>query len=432
MDKLILKRILVSQKKDLHHSAQFVRRSINLAQQMNQPEITVVTGVRRAGKSSLLEQHFIQNNLLENVLYMNFEDPQTLDFQAQDFLTLYEIWLEMYGEKVQRVACFDEIQNVAGWERWMNFFAKQKKFKVFITGSNSNLLSSELGTHLTGRQITLAIFPLSFFEIVADQQDAPRLVGNIASKMTLEDQVAFQKLTKQYIEIGGFPRAWISQETSILQEYYSNILNRDIVRRKKLRNITAIDKLGLLLMSNVGRKINKSKVATLIGLKDGDTVEKYLTYFEECFLGYQVRKFSPSVRVQLRNQVKFYAIDTALANRVGITSDSKSTYYLENIVFIELLRRGGKIYYWQSNQAEIDFVVETNERERHLVQVCWDLSSSETEEREVNAFKEFARNNKGLVIHKKLIITLEGSERHISDIQVVPFYLWAIRSVEEN
>jgi predicted AAA+ superfamily ATPase len=426
MDKSTLKRILASQKADLQPNLALVPRDINLDTEMATPEITVLVGARRVGKSSLLEQSFLKNNRLSHLLYLNFEDPQTLDFEADDFLKLYEIWLEQCGEHVERVAYFDEIQNAVGWERWMNFFSKQKGFKVFITGSNSTLLSSELATHLTGRHRTISVYPLSFREILAAQETQFDLDSLQAGNFTLETQITLKKLTERYIKIGGFPRAWVPQETSILHEYYSNILNRDIVRRKKLRNVTALDKLGLSLMSTIGRKLNKSKLAETIGLKDAETVEKYIRYFEECFLGFQIRKFSSSIRAQLRNYTKFYAIDCGLAQRVGIISDSQSSYHLENLVLIELMRRGGKIYYWDSDKAEVDFVVETSGRERHLVQVCWDIDSPKTLERELKAFKEFEHQNRGLEIHKKVLVTLDGQAKLFDDVRVVPFYLWAI------
>jgi predicted AAA+ superfamily ATPase len=179
-------------------------------------------------------------------------------------------------------------------------------------------------------------------------------------------------------------------------------------------------------MSTIGRKLNKSKLAETIGLKDAETVEKYIRYFEECFLGFQIRKFSSSIRTQLRNYTKFYAIDCGLAQRVGIISDSQSSYHLDNLVLIELMRRGGKIYYWDSDKAEVDFVVETSGRERHLVQVCWDIDTPKTLERELKAFKEFEHQNSGLEIHKKVLVTLDGQAKLFDDVRVVPFYLWAI------
>lgn len=429
MEKEIIRNILSSQRSDLFRNkdASFLKRDVSLDLRMHEKEITIVSGVRRCGKSSILEEYIKLNLDLKSYLYLNFEDPQLIDFKAEDFIKLYEIWVETNDSESTRVAFFDEIQNVEGWERWMNFFSKQKGFKVFITGSNSNLLSSELGSHLTGRHRSITLYPLSFKEILTDIKGKDYIDAISKRGITIEDQIEMQTLTKRYLEIGGFPRAWITKDTSILYDYYGNILNRDIVKRKKIRNAMALDKLGLALMSDIGRKLNKTKLALSIGLKNGDTAERYLSYFEECYLGFQIRKYDSSVRNQLRNQTKFYAIDTALAKRVGIPSDSKSTYSLENIVLIELLRRAAKVYYWQSDHCEIDFVVETKERERHLIQVCWNIEDQKTQDRETSAFKEFSSRYKNLKVHKKLVITLEGQKKTIGDnINITPFYLWAV------
>jgi predicted AAA+ superfamily ATPase len=149
----------------------------------------------------------------------------------------------------------------------MNFFAKQKGFKVYISGSNSKLLSSELGTLLTGRHRDITLYPLSFREI--SKQDRIE-----TKRVTQESRIQAVRLTKRYLAVGGFPRAWITQDSSILAEYYTNVLSRDIVKRKRVKNTVALERLGLMLMSNIGRKLNKSKLAESIGLQNGDTVER--------------------------------------------------------------------------------------------------------------------------------------------------------------
>lgn len=425
MNRELLKEILHTQKTDLikNQEQHFIARDINLMPHLGEKEITIITGVRKSGKSSLLEQFFIKQNLIDKLLYVSFEDPQLLEFEERDFVTLYELWIEKNGEDAQRIAYFDEVQNVEGWERWMNFFAKQKGFKVFVTGSYSNLLSSEF----TGKHRSLTIFPLSFREIVADLSDQFKIESIVKGNISEEERLKLVQVLSQYMDIGGFPTAWTQKSTTILSEYYSNILNRDILKRKKVRNSFAIDKIGLSLMSDIGRKISKAKLATLVGLKDADTVESYISYFEECFLGFQIRKYDSSVRTQQWSQVKFYSIDSALARRVVMLSDSTSTYHFENLIYLELLRRGSKVYYWQSDKGEIDFFVETKNGERILIQVCWDLNNKEAEKREIFAFDNFIALNKNLKIHGKYIITMEGGKRTInSDIRVIPFYLWAL------
>jgi len=425
MDKDILKQILNTQKADLlrRSTRTYLKRELDLKHFADQEEITIITGVRRSGKSSLLEQYIKSLKNIDTCIYINFEDPQLLEFTAEDFSKAYDIWLETNIPISKGIAVFDEIQNVEGWERWMNFFSKQKGFKVFISGSNSNLLSTELGTHLTGRHRSVILFPLSLKEIIINHST---LKDISIPQITREDSIALELLSKNIIEIGGFPRVWITKDTAILAEYYNNILIRDIVKRKKIKNILSLEKLGLILMSNVGRKINKAKIAGTIGLQKGETVEKYIAYFEECFLGFQIKKYDPSARKQLRSQSKFYAIDPSLANRVGLPSDSKATYYLENLVLLELLRRGGKVYYWNSKDSEIDFFVETADRKRELIQVCWNIENPSTLAREMKGFESFASSMKGLKIDKKIVITLEGGKRSLgNEVDCKPFYEWA-------
>ena len=432
MNKDILQNILASQKADIlnQSSSSFVARDIQIEKYVAEKEITVISGVRRCGKSSLLEQFLKSPDVFSSCLYCNFEDPQLIDFKASDFQKLYEIWIESSHKPDVKLAFFDEVQNVPGWEQWMNFFSKQKQFKVFVTGSNSNLISSELGTHLTGRHRQVTLFPLSFREILASKNNNRSLDHYTKGGISLEESIKLESLAKTYLEYGGFPRAWIPKDTSILVDYYQNILSRDIIRRKKIRAIAEIEKFGSAVMSNIGRKINKSKLAQDIGLKSGDTVEKYLRYFEESYLGIQIKKYDSSVRKQLRNQSKFYAIDSAMAARIGITSDSKASFYLENLVVIELLRRKSKVYYWESDKnIEVDFVVETESRTRQLIQVAWSIENVETKNREIRSFEQFALKYKNLKIHDRIIITMTGQKLMLEgNIKVIPFYLWALAS----
>jgi uncharacterized protein len=428
MEKSILKLVFNSQLSDLfaQDTSKQVKRTLNLADHVNEPEITVLSGVRRCGKSSLLETFLKSFHQRNRMLYLNFEDPRLIGFTGSDFLKLYEIWSEDEAHDGPRLACFDEVQNVEGWEPWMNFFSRQKKFKVYITGSNSTLLSSELATHLTGRIRQFSLYPLSFQEVSAQLKNE---LAIDLSNLTDEDTLKFLQLQKKFLKLGGFPRAWLSADISIVQEYYENILNRDILRRRKIRNPLAIERLGSVLMGNIGRKINKTKLTTSIGTKNADTTEKYIRFFEECFLGYEVRKFDLSVRKQLRNQTKFYAIDHALASRIGVPTDSMDTFLFENMVFVELKRRNSKIYYWQSPKGyELDFVVETDYNQRILIQVCWSLENEETLKRELRGFHEFQSDNSNIKVHKKIIITWDMRQTVLeSDIHVIPFYQWALQ-----
>ena len=430
METTALREILASQRSDLVGLKPdiFIRRTIDLSKEVNAPEISVITGVRRCGKSALLENLLRTNYELADCLYLNFEDPRLSDFHHADFQKVYEIWLESErGPGEPRVAVFDEIQNVLGWEPWMNFFSKQKRFKVYLTGSNSKLLASELATHLTGRQTQVTLFPLSFKEIAeyeADKAGVKIRTGNY----TDQSRIWLTNLMKDQLKFGSFPRSWLSRSSSILAEYYQNIVARDIAQRKKIRDIDALDKFGRTIMSNVGRKINKSRIAQSIGLKSSETVDRYLKHFNECYLGFSLEFFDQSVRRQIANQAKFYAIDPAMAARVSLPSDSKEGFYFENLILLELLRQGARVYYWSdSGEGEVDFVVETSNGQRVLIQAAWSIENPDTLNRELRGFELFAKSHKALKIHKQIILTAEGGEQVLpGGVSGLPFFHWAL------
>lgn len=435
MDKYLLKSILVDQIHDLiSEKGRLVVRTHSLLNSLQDKEITIVTGVRRSGKSSLLRAFIRQLPNSKELIYLNFDDPRLLEFKGQDFERLHELWLESEGRDKQRVAIFDEIQNITGWERWINFFVEQKKFKVFITGSNSKLLSSELATHLTGRHHDIVLFPFSFKEIVQDQE--PELLQKaMHSSVVLpsEDRATLRQLFQKYFEYGGFPRVWQSKNLTLLGEYYNDIVYRDIVGRYKLRQPQFIAAFGASVMSDLGRKINKTKLADVIGVREANTINKYFGYFIECYLGQEIRKFDLSIRRQLRNPSKFYAIDPVLAKRVGVYHPSKDAHYLENLVFIELLRRGAKVHYWQEGESqEVDFVVETQNKERHLIQVCWSLDSfPSTVQREVAGFTAFKNAFPNIQVNKCLLITVDepvGAALSNHNVHAIPFQRWALEN----
>jgi uncharacterized protein len=357
MNKQTLQFLRIDQLTDLlNHSEDIIPRTESLDDSLTKSEITIITGVRRSGKSTLIKSLIKTLPNREEIVYLNFEDPRLLYFQSGDFEILYGSWLESSSENSPKIAIFDEIQNVEGWERWMNFFAEQKKFKVIITGSNSKLLSSELATHLTGRHKDIVLYPLSFREIALSSfPEIERKAEDETAVFNRKELATLKKLFDRYFQLGGFPRVWQSGDASLLGEYYNDILSRDIVRRYKLRQPQLIARFGACIMSDLGRKINKSKLAQTIGIKEANTVNKYLGYFDECFLGKEVRKFDLSVRKQLRNLSKFYSIDPVLARRIGFGHESKEGFYFENLVLIELLRRGAQTYYWQQEDlGEID------------------------------------------------------------------------------
>ena len=436
MNKQILASILADQQETvLSHSVGLIPRAYDLSAFARAREIAAISGVRRVGKSSLLHCYLAKSGALTHPVYVNFDDPRLLSFEAKDFETLYQLWIEAppFGDQPRHIA-FDEIQNIPGWERWVLFFAEQKGFATLISGSNSKLLSSELSTHLTGRHRDLVVYPLSFAELCAHEHaEIAQSARHIDTPVTTETSAVLRRLFDRYFKLGGFPRVWTTGDVSLLGEYYHDIVNRDIVRRRKLRQPQYLARFGACVMSDVGRRVNKSRLASTIGVREANTVNKYFDYFEECFLGFEIRLFDRSVRRQLRNPSKWYAIDPVLAGRIGVRDSSRNAFYLENFVLIELLRRSSEVTYWQDREsgAEIDFVVESAGGDRSLVQVAWNIDTRQTLARELRGFEAFEHRHRALKVHRKILVTVDPPPSGLespSDVMVVTFPRWALAS----
>lgn len=317
------------------------------------PDITshalIVSGVRRCGKSTLLHQ--LLREKYAEAFYLNFEDTRLFDFEPADFVRLDAL----VTEQKQQVLFFDEIQIVNRWETYV----RQKLdegCKVVITGSNASLLSRELGTKLTGRQITKELFPFSYTEFCQFGEAAPSA-----------------EAARSYMAKGGFPEYVKSGLEEIMHHLFEDILIRDIAVRYGVRDVRTLQRLALYLVSNTGRLITGNRLKTMFEAGSTSTIMDYLSYFEYTYLFQFVPKFSYSLRKQLINPRKVYAIDTGLinANSGSFTDDFGSLF--ENLVFLHLRRKYKEIYYF-AEKSECDFVVSEKGTVRQVIQVCYDLN----------------------------------------------------------
>ena len=317
------------------------------------PDITshalIVSGVRRCGKSTLLHQLLREKH--PDAFYLNFEDTRLYDFEPSDFVRLDSLVTELG----QTVLFFDEIQIVDRWETYV----RQKLdegCKIVITGSNASLLSRELGTKLTGRQITKELFPFSYSEFCAYRQAAPSADA-----------------TRDYMAAGGFPEYVKSGLEEIMHHFFEDILVRDIAVRYGVRDVRTLQRLALYLVSNVGRLITGNRLKTMFEAGSTSTIMDYLSYFEYTYLFQFVPKFSYSLRKQLINPRKVYAIDTGVvnANSGSFTDDFGSVF--ENLIFLHLRRNFKEIYYF-AEKGECDFVISEKGTVKQVVQVCYDLN----------------------------------------------------------
>ena len=382
-------------------------------------EVVVISGIRRCGKSTCLhELRDIYKD--EPDYYMNFDDERLLKFTVEDFQTLHEVFIEIYGN--QEVFYFDEIQNIEGWERFVRRLYDHG-YKVFISGSNASMLSRELGTHLTGRYYQIELFPFSFMEFL-------KLSGNDFSNSTLlstQQKGRLKALFNEYFIKGGFPAYLKSGNKQYLKSLYESILYRDVMVRNGLTNEKELLELVHFMASNTSRLFSYNRLAGVIGVRNATTVKNYLSFLQNTYLIILVNKYDASLKKQLHNPKKGYFIDIGLVREIGFFNSEDNGRLLENLVFIELKRRAKDIYY-HHGKKECDFVIREKNRIVEAIQVSWSVYNSETRKREVDGLIE-ALDCYGL--NEGLILTDSEEDLVEQDgyrIKINPVWKWLLFS----
>ncbi|GHU95802.1 ATP-binding protein [Bacteroidia bacterium] len=358
-----------------------------------QSHALIISGIRRCGKSTLLRQHL--QGLGQDFFYFSFEDTRLYDFQLKDF-ALLDTLITKSGIKT---LFFDEIQAVRGWE----LYVRQKLdsgCKVVVTGSNASLLSRELGTKLTGRQITKELFPFSYTEFIAFKKKQPSYKSFLS-----------------YMQTGGFPEYVKSNNADILRALIDDILYRDIVVRYNIRDASSLKKLLSYLLFNAAQLTTPSKLKEIAGVKSPSTILEYFSHLETSYLLQILPKFSFSAKSQMLAPKKVYICDTGLIKAGAILLTENYGYLLEDIIFFHLRRQNKALFYYNENNKECDFVELEHGKIKRLLQVCWHVNS-DNEEREINGLIDAMRyfkqskgyiitaNQKDIISHKGLIIEL--------------------------
>lgn len=358
----------------------------------------ILTGIRRCGKSTVLQQVFRQQP--EVSIFINFEDPRLAGFDISDFNRLHEIALEMGCSAY----FFDEIQNVDKWENFVRF-KLDEGFKVFITGSNASMLSKELGTKLTGRHVSKELFPFSYTEYL-------RFLG-------LEKT---QETVLSYLEDGGFPDYLTTSLAEVLMHNFNDILIRDIAARYAIRNTDALRQLAVWLVSNVGKPFTGNSLRKLFNIHSSSSIMEYLGYLSDAYLFFFVPKFSYSSKVQLVNPRKVYCIDNGMISVNSSSFSEDRGRLLENMVYGQLRRSGADVYYF-NEVKECDFVVYKNGRFENVLQVCWQLNDDNMQ-RELAGLEEamdFFKQDKATIITYNQNDTLHIGNKTID---LIPFHHW--------
>lgn len=429
MEKRKLKELIVEHTNNVLKKHNLLPRYIpNLSTIIDKKEIVVVSGVRRCGKSSLMRialHDLIRQKKIPaaNLLYLNFEDERFVEFTHKDFDALYESYLELNNPKGKRYLFFDEIQNITYWEKWINRIYEFEEVKIFITGSNATLLSGEIATALTGRNISISLFPFSFRELLAMNE----IPADPKSLYDRQNRVQMKRHFDTFMNVGGFPEAAITRDNTILQHYFKDILYRDIVARYSIRNIKELKELALYLATNIGKLCSYRNLARTISVNSTNTVKNFLEYLENAYLFFRVGLFDYSLKKQIYNPSKIYCVDPALARSMAFKFSHDTGRIYENIVFVELIRRGKEIYYWKSpHNFEVDFVIREGKRITEIIQICADISKKETQTREVRGALEGVSE---FNLKKAYIITGDFSDEIIEKgvkITFIPLWQWLI------
>ena len=391
----IIQNVVASQRDELQKRETGIPRELAETMGVKSTHATIISGIRRCGKSTLLKQIIKKGK--QQCYYINFEDPRLLNFEVSDFEKLKKCWEKQYESDYY---FFDEIQNVPGWERFVRWLVDQKK-RCFITGSNASLLSKELGTRLTGRHITYELLPFSYQEWLQFTKKEPN-----------------HRTFEQYQNQGGFPEFLEENRIEILQELFTDVLTRDIIVRHKIRDVEALKKLALFLISNVGKALSFGKLAEYCMIKSPMSVLSYVSYLEDSYIIFTLQKFSYSYKKQIMNPKKIYCIDTGLikANAISFSPDTGRIF--ENNVYLHLRRKYKEIYYFKE-RGECDFIVVDKNKPVQAIQVCHTLTN-DNEEREIAGLKEAMKT---LKIQEGMIIT--SNQKDIIDgIKLVPAWKW--------
>ncbi len=357
----------------------------------------VCIGVRRSGKSTYLYQ-IIQRLLnsgipRENILYLNFFDDRLHTLQQDGIGLITEAYYSLYPEKknTETVYCFfDEIQAVPGWESFVDRLMRTEKCEVYLTGSSARMLSKEIATQMRGRALSWEMFPFSFREFL--DYKGIKSTGPFSTKKRLLAQKAFE----EYWETGGFPEAaGLGRNLRIKthQEYFHVILFRDLVERHDVSHPKAVTDLARWLVDNTASLYSINNLTgylkSLGHNAPKSAVSDYLEWFEDAYFLFTVRIFDASLARSNTNPKKVYCIDHALVTSVSSGILVNSGHLLENLVFTALRRIHPEIFYYKTKSGrEVDFIVQTRNRARRLVQVCESLADPQTRKRETASLKE--------------------------------------------
>lgn len=387
-------------------------REINFKEYIRSKQIIVISGVRRSGKSTLLKQISLK---IPRFYYINFDDERLINFTVQDFNTLIILWKKKFHSEYILI---DEIQNIDNWERFVRR-VHDEGYKLFITGSNAKLLSSELSTHLTGRYKKIELFPFSFKELVEYSK------VNISDSPTSETKAKILKLFDDYLIHGGFPEYIRYKDNEYLKRIYEDIIYRDIVTRFGIKEVKSFRELTNYIFTNFTKEASYNTLKNILGIKTTMSVRSYVGFLEESYLIFELFKYDFSLKKQYISDKKLYVIDNGMRNATAFYFSSDRGRLLENLIYIELKRRGKNVYYFK-DKSECDFLIQEKNNIVQALQVTQKIDKT-NEKREfdglINALDR-------LNIKDGLILTENQNEiRTVNSHKIIikPIWQWLLK-----
>lgn len=361
--------------------------------------IKVITGVRRSGKSTLLlmfKDYLLKNGVKkENIIHINFESA------LYDNIKNYKDLYQHIKEKIKNDKMYlllDEVQNVESWEKAINSFKVDFNIDIYITGSNAYLLSSELSTLLSGRYIEIKMYPLSFKEF---------LTFNKYDENNLEDKF------NEYLKFGGLPAITLIKDNdelilSYLNDIYNTIVKKDIIDRNNIKDTALLENIIKYLFNNVGSPISSNKISDylnsnkIVQKANHQTIDNYLNMLEKSYIIYKADRTDVKSKALLKTLGKYYVSDTGLRNIILGFRNINEGHLLENVVYLELLRRGYKVNIGKISDYEVDFVAE-NPHTIKYYQVTQTLSDEQVKNRELRSLESISDN------YEKIILSMDKS-----------------------
>ncbi len=414
--------------RDFHLNDNFDVKTRTVQAPIDTGKIITLIGVRRCGKTSILYDMINQlsnSTLKTKILFLNFEDER-LELEVDELDLILQSFSELYPEQNLNECYFffDEIQNITGWEKFVRRVYDTISKNIFVTGSNSKLLSSDIATSLRGRTLVFEVYPLSFSEYLSFKDIEVDLYSSKSLAHIKNAQAIFLK-------DGGFPETLFLEEkymNKTLQEYFNVLLYKDLAERYSITNTVALKFFLKRIIASSTKQISINKIYNELkssGIKIGkNTLYDFLDYVQNIYLALTLHKHDKSLVNKELGEKKIYSIDIGLNNATEFKFSDNIGKSLENAVFLELKRNYNEIFYYKDSKSECDFIVNEKNSISQAIQVTYDMSNEDTKNREIKGLLGACKN---FNLNDGVIVTYDTEDEIIQDnieIVIIPFYKW--------